>query len=154
MVCMGNICRSPTAQGVLESMLLESSLAGLVEVDSAGTHAYHLGSAPDLRAQHAAAARGIDLSRQRARRIAAEDFERYDYIIAMDQHNLEDLLAKCPTEQLRSRVRLLMDFAPGIDVRDVPDPYYGGRLGFERVLDLIDEAARGLFAYLEREHSK
>jgi len=72
----------------------------------------------------------------------------------MDQHNLEDLLAKCPTEQLRSRVRLLMDFAPGIDVRDVPDPYYGGRLGFERVLDLIDEAARGLFAYLEREHSK
>lgn len=154
MVCMGNICRSPTAQAVLESMLVESSLADSVEVDSAGTHAYHLGSAPDRRAQQAAAARGIDLSRQRARRFVAEDFERYDYIIAMDQENLEVLQAQCPTRELRSRLRLFMDFAPAAGVREVPDPYYGGRLGFERVLDLIDQAARGFFAHLEREHLK
>jgi protein-tyrosine phosphatase len=152
MVCMGNICRSPTAQGVFESLLARSALAEFVEVDSAGTHAYHVGASPDPRAQAAAAARGFDLSHQRARRVRPEDFERFDYIVAMDADNLAELLQICPSEVLRQRVRRFMDFAPTADSTSVPDPYYGGQRGFERVLDLIEDASRGMLAHLEREH--
>lgn len=151
-VCMGNICRSPTAQGVFESLLAESGLAEYVQVDSAGTHAYHVGEQPDARASKAAARRGIDLSRQRARRVEAADFERFDYLLAMDSSNLEDLLAICP-DQHRTKVRLFLEFA-GPDARsDVPDPYYGGPQGFERVLDLVEEGALGLIEDIRRQLS-
>ncbi len=142
-VCMGNICRSPTAQGVFTGLLRRHGLEGRVLVDSAGTHAYHVGSAPDPRASAAAAKRGADLSSQRARKVAAEDFVTFDYILAMDRDNLEILEALCPPEQ-RDKLRLLLEFAPDTGVDEVPDPYYGGVAGFERVLDLIEVAAEGL----------
>jgi protein-tyrosine phosphatase len=147
---MGNICRSPTAQGVFESLLAEAGLAEWVVVDSAGTHAYHVGEQPDTRAARAAARRGIDLTPQRARRVEGGDFERFDYLLAMDSSNLEDLLAICP-QQHRSKVRLFLEFA-GPDARhDVPDPYYGGTQGFERVLDLVEEGALGLIEDIRRQ---
>lgn len=140
---MGNICRSPTAQGVFESLVASTELARRVQIDSAGTHAYHVGEQPDPRATQAAAKRGIDLSRQRARRVEAVDFARFDYVLAMDTSNLDDLLSICPEEH-QGKVRLFLEFA-GPSVRhDVPDPYYGGPQGFERVLDLVEEGARAL----------
>jgi protein-tyrosine phosphatase len=142
-VCMGNICRSPTAQGVFESLLSETDLANRVHTDSAGTHAYHVGEQPDRRATQAAASRGIDLTTQRARRVEVEDFTRFDYVLAMDTSNLDDLLNICP-EQHRDKVRLFLEFADTNSRRDVPDPYYGGTQGFERVLDLVEEGAQGL----------
>jgi protein-tyrosine phosphatase len=149
-VCMGNICRSPTAQGVFELLVQDTSLADRIQVDSAGTHAYHVGEGPDRRAREAAARRGVDLARQRARRIDAADFEYFDYVVAMDRDNLEELLALCP-EQHRGKLRLLLDFAPHLSPQiDVPDPYYGGAQGFERVLDLVEEGARGLLEELRR----
>ena len=147
---MGNICRSPTAQGVFESLLAADGLDKQVETDSAGTHAYHVGEPPDQRATHAAAQRGVDLSGQRARRVRADDFERFDYIVAMDSSNLEDLHAKCP-EPYRERVRLLLEFAEDPSQQDVPDPYYGGARGFERVLDLVEEGARGLLQTIRQQ---
>jgi protein-tyrosine phosphatase len=141
---MGNICRSPTAQGAFELLIRGSNLADRVLVDSAGTHAYHVGEGPDVRAREAAGRRGIDLSRQRARRVKPADFEHFDYVVAMDRNNLEELLVLCP-EQHRQKLRLLLDFAPRLAPQlDVPDPYYGGAKGFERVLDLIEEGTRGL----------
>jgi protein-tyrosine phosphatase len=146
---MGNICRSPTARGIFESLLAEARLAEHVHVDSAGTHAYHLGEPPDQRAIQAAAQRGVDLSRQRARRVEAADFVRFDYVLAMDSSNLDDLLSLCPQEH-RSKVRLFLEFAGPSAQRDVPDPYYGGAQGFERVLDLVEEGARGLLEEIRR----
>lgn len=140
---MGNICRSPTAQGVFESLLAKTDLAHQVHIDSAGTHAYHVGEPPDRRATQAAASRGIDLTTQRARRVATADFAHFDYVLAMDSGNLDDLLAVCP-EQHRDKVRLFLEFADRSSSRDVPDPYYGGAQGFERVLDLVEEGALGL----------
>jgi protein-tyrosine phosphatase len=148
LVCMGNICRSPTAQGVLESLVEQAALTDVILIDSAGTHAYHVGEPPDERATRAAARRGIDLSRQRARRVEAADFARFDYVLAMDSTNLDDLLHSCPDEH-RAKVRLFLDFAAA-GVSEVPDPYYGGPQGFERVLDLVDDAARGLLVELQR----
>lgn len=148
-VCMGNICRSPTAQGVFESLLTESELAERVYVDSAGTHAYHVGEQPDPRATQAAAKRGIDLSRQRARRVQASDFTRFDYVLAMDSSNLDDLLSICPGEH-QQKVRLFLEFTDRSGPRDVPDPYYGGGQGFERVLDLVEEGAQGLLEDIRR----
>jgi protein-tyrosine phosphatase len=147
-VCMGNICRSPTAHGVFERILRERAPDLEVEVDSAGTHDYHVGSPPDPRSIAAAARRGLDLRRLRARLVESEDFERFDLIVAMDRLNRAVLLERSPA-RYRNRVRLLMEFAgPGTDedddYLDVPDPYYGGELGFERVLDLVEEAAAGL----------
>jgi len=148
-VCMGNICRSPTAQGVFESLVAATELAKRVQTDSAGTHAYHVGEQPDPRATQAAAKRGIDLSRQRARRVEAADFARFDYVLAMDSSNLDDLLSICPEEH-QGKVRLFLEFA-GPSVRhDVPDPYYGGPQGFERVLDLVEEGARALIEDIRR----
>lgn len=147
-VCMGNICRSPTAEGVFRRLLDEEGDGLVVEIDSAGTHAYHVGSPPDRRAQLAALRRGIDLSAQRARQVSVEDFHRYDFVLAMDEENLAMLVAQCPPEQ-RSRVKLFLDYGEQGE-RNVPDPYYGGDTGFERVLDLVEDAARGLLADLRR----
>jgi protein-tyrosine phosphatase len=147
---MGNICRSPTAHGVFERMVEEAGLAEHIEIDSAGTHAFHVGEPPDPRAQKAAIRRGYDLSRQRARRVAVEDFERYDYVVAMDADNLSELEAVCP-DGYRHKLKLFLSFAPGLPEQEVPDPYYGGRDGFERVLDLVEAAARGLLDRLRVE---
>ena len=148
-VCMGNICRSPTAEGVLRKMLEERAPDLRVEVASAGTHAYHVGDAPDPRARRAAERRGVDLSSQRARRIAVEDFSYYDLVLAMDPLNRATLLELSPPEY-HGRIRLLLEFAPQLGREDVPDPYYGGGNGFEYVLDLVEEAAIGLIEHLRR----
>jgi protein-tyrosine phosphatase len=146
-VCMGNICRSPTAEGVFRKLLEERAPDLDVQVDSAGTHAYHVGDPPDPRAQRAAKLRGIDLSSQRARRVTERDFAHFELVLAMDQLNRVTLLEICPPEY-RERVRLLLDFAPHLRRTDVPDPYYGGSNGFEHVLDLVEEAAVGVLAHL------
>ena len=142
-VCMGNICRSPTAEGVMRQVLTESVWANRVEIDSAGTHEYHIGEPPDRRAVLAARRRGIDLSSLRARAVSRDDFERFDLILAMDRGNLDELQRRAPL-QAHERIRLVMDFAPDAHAREVPDPYYGGAKGFEEVLDLLEKAAAGL----------
>lgn len=148
-VCMGNICRSPTAQGVFRQLVHQAGLADRIEIDSAGTHAYHVGEPPDTRAAQAARRRGIELHDIRARRATVADFSAFDYVLAMDQDNLRHLLDLCPP-QLTSRVRLFMDFAPEAPLREVPDPYYGGPSGFDRVLDLVESASAGLLADIRR----
>lgn len=142
-VCMGNICRSPTAEGVFRAHVERAGLDTQVEVDSAGTHGYHVGSAPDPRAQAAARQRGYELSGLRARRVTEADFRRYDLILAMDRDNLSLLRDACPAEE-RHRLRLFLEFARNFGDDEVPDPYYGGPEGFERVLDLVEDAAAGL----------
>lgn len=142
-VCLGNICRSPTAEGVFRSLIQQAKLQDRIEVDSAGTHAYHLGDPPDPRAQAAAARRGIDLGGLRGRQTTLRDFHYFDYVIAMDRENYSHLLSRCPPE-LQYKVRLFMEFAPDYGHEDVPDPYYGGTTGFDRVLDMIEDAAAGL----------
>lgn len=142
-VCMGNICRSPTAHGVFRKKVEEAGLAHLVEVDSAGTHAYHVGNPPDKRAQGTARGRGIRLDDLRARQVHRDDFEYFDYILAMDRDNLEILVDLCPAEH-RAKVRLFMDLAPDWGISEVPDPYYGGASGFERVFDMVEAASVGL----------
>jgi protein-tyrosine phosphatase len=142
-VCMGNICRSPTAEGVFRRLVADRAPGVEIEVDSAGTHDYHVGDPPDPRSIAAAARRGVDLRRLRAREVRDDDFERFDLIIAMDRLNRETLLERSPAP-FRERIRLFMEFAGASEVEDVPDPYYGGPLGFERVLDLAEEAAAGL----------
>lgn len=146
-VCMGNICRSPTAEGVFRRALQAHGLADAVVVDSAGTHAYHVGEPPDARASAAALRRGIDLSSIRARRVDPRDFEHFDYVLAMDNENLAHLTEICPPH-LAHKVRLFLEFANELAVQDVPDPYYGGAAGFERVLDLVEAATAGLMAEL------
>jgi Protein-tyrosine-phosphatase len=152
-VCMGNICRSPTAQGVFRRLVEEAGLAEQIEIDSAGTHAYHLGEPPDPRAQETARRRGIDLADLRARRAVAEDFELYDYVLAMDQDNYQTLSALCPPgRDLERRLALLMDYAPQARLREVPDPYYGAAGGFDAVFDMVEEAAAGLLGEIRRRH--
>jgi protein-tyrosine phosphatase len=152
-VCMGNICRSPTAQGVFRKLVEEAGLAEHIEIDSAGTHAYHLGEPPDPRARETALRRGIDLADLRARRAAPEDFERYDYVLAMDQDNYHALSAICPPGRgLERRLALLMDYVPEARMREVPDPYYGAAGGFEAVFDMVEEAAAGLLDEIRRRH--
>lgn len=150
-VCMGNICRSPTAEGVFVKRLEESGLAHLVAVDSAGTHAYHVGEPPDPRAQRSAASRGIDLSGLRARRAQPEDFSRFDYVLAMDRDNYLHLQGICPAGE-EGKLNLFLSYAPQLDVDEVPDPYYGGPTGFERVLDMIEAASEGLLEDIRRRH--
>jgi len=144
---MGNICRSPTAEGVFRQVVAEHAPGLDIEIDSAGTHDYHVGDPPDSRAVAAAARRGIDIADLRARMVEQADFERFDLLIAMDRLNREILLDRSPQEY-RDRVRLLLEFAPQIDADDVPDPYYGGPVGFEHVLDLAEAAAIGLLEEL------
>jgi protein-tyrosine phosphatase len=143
-ICMGNICRSPTAEGAFLKLVRQEGFDSLIRIDSAGTHAYHVGEPPDRRAQAAALARGIDLSAQRARRVESADYELFDLLIPMDEDNQRFLLEECPHAGHRSKVRLFMEFAPEIDSPVVPDPYYGGARGFERVLDLVEKASEGL----------
>ncbi len=141
-VCMGNICRSPTAEGVFRHFVTGAGLEDQIEADSAGTHAYHVGEPPDRRATAAAERRGVSLAGIRARRVSDDDFERFDYIIAMDHDNQMHLLDQAPEEH-RSKVQLFLSFSAE-DGTEVPDPYYGGSAGFERVLDLVESASRGL----------
>ena len=142
-VCMGNICRSPSAEGVFRSLLAARAPQLSVEIDSAGTHDYHVGEPPDQRSIAAAHRRGIDLSTLRARTVRAADFDYYDLILAMDEENLRELRRRAPTHR-HERIRLMMEFVPAATVRAVPDPYYGGSQGFEQVLDLLEEASEGL----------
>jgi protein-tyrosine phosphatase len=148
-VCMGNICRSPTAAAVMRHALAKRVPSLDIEVDSAGTHDYHAGAAPDRRALAAAARRGMDMSQLRARRVDDADFERYDLILAMDEENLAELRRRAPPVH-RDRLRLVMEFAASAPARVVPDPYYGGAQGFEEVLDLLEEAIEGLMQQIER----
>jgi protein-tyrosine phosphatase len=148
-VCMGNICRSPSAEGVFRHLVEQEGLTGKIIIDSAGTHDYHIGDPPDARSQAAAARRGYDLSSLCARQICREDFSTFDYVLAMDAHNRDLLLQQCPPE-FRERVRLFLEFGDGDLPRNVPDPYYGGAQGFEQVLDLVENAARGLLRHIKK----
>jgi protein-tyrosine phosphatase len=149
-VCMGNICRSPTAHGVFLQKVMECGLGKQVQVDSAGTHNYHPGNPPDERSQAHASRRGYDLSDLRARQISASDFECHDLILAMDWDNLALIQEECPAEHL-PKVRRLTEFCLKHDSPVVPDPYYGGKDGFEHVLDLVEDACEGLLLYVERQ---
>ncbi len=148
-VCMGNICRSPTAQGVFESLLSKYRLDKSVMVDSAGTGPWHVGKVPDSRAQEAARQRGYRLDHLRARQVKSEDFLDYDLVLAMDKDNLSELLKICP-EAFKDRVKLFLTFGSQSDHLEVPDPYYGGQRGFELVLDLIEDASQGLISYIQK----
>ena len=148
-VCLGNICRSPTAEAVVRALAALEAPELELEVDSAGTAGYHVGDAPDPRMRAAAARRGYDLEKLRARVVEPADFERFDLLLAMDRENLAVLHRRAP-ERARERVRLFLEFAPHGDPEEVPDPYYGGPNGFEEVLDLIESAARGLLNHLRQ----
>ena len=147
MVCMGNICRSPTAEGVLRRKLLEAGLDKVIEVDSAGTHAYHVGEAPDPRSMKHAKRRGYDLSALRARQVREADFDQFDLVLVMDWDNLSELEDRCPVPY-RNRLRRLVEFARHSESDVVPDPYAGGAAGFEYVLDLVEDACDGLVEHL------
>jgi protein-tyrosine phosphatase len=151
--CMGNICRSPSAEGVFRHVLRTRAPHLEIHIDSAGTHDYHVGEPPDSRALAAAHRRGIDISALRARLVADEDFASFDLILAMDEENRRTLQSRAHA-QYRDRIRLLMDFAPAAAKRAVPDPYYGGAQGFEEVLDLLEEAAEGLLTALIEERER
>ncbi|MDN7427745.1 low molecular weight protein-tyrosine-phosphatase [Burkholderia sp. AU45388] len=146
-VCLGNICRSPTAEGVMRRQVDAAALGDRIAIDSAGTGNWHVGEPPDTRAQAAARSRGYDLAALRARQVSAADFERFDLLLAMDEANLAELRRRCPP-QYRDKVRLLMEFAPGATETEVADPYFGGAQGFEQVLDQVERACAGLLETL------
>jgi protein-tyrosine phosphatase len=148
-VCMGNICRSPTAHGVFRHRLNERQLDWRVRLDCAGTHDFHVGNPPDRRSLSAAVRRGIDFSDLRARRVEVADFDVFDLVLAMDRDNLAQLQSLRPATA-RAEVRLFLEFAPDQEIREVPDPYYGGNAGFEQVLDLVEQASEGLLEELAR----
>lgn len=150
-VCTGNICRSPTAEGIARHKLREEGLDATVSVDSAGTHDYHAGEGPDPRARKAAQSRGYDLSGQRAREVTTSDFQRFDLVLAMDRGHYQELKRRCPRDQ-GDRVKLFTSFVPG-NVRDVPDPFYGSPRGFEEVLDLVETGVDGLIAHLRQNYT-
>jgi protein-tyrosine phosphatase len=150
-VCMGNICRSPTAHGVFQKLVEEAELADTVIIDSAGTHAYHVGNSPDRRSQIAAKGRGYDLSDLRARRVETSDFENYDYVLAMDQDNYRILSSICPPE-MQGKLDMFLAFSDEYSEIEVPDPYYGGDQGFERVLDMVESASTGLLQAIRDKH--
>lgn len=143
MVCMGNICRSPMAEGILRREIAKAGLQDQVQIDSAGTHSYHIGAPPDPRAQTAIGRRGVDISDLRGRQVADADFEKFDYILAMDEDNLGILRRKAPPHA-QERIRLLLSFSSKFPHQAVPDPYYGGASGFEQNLDMIEDAVAGL----------
>jgi protein-tyrosine phosphatase len=149
-VCMGNICRSPTAHGVFEAKVREAGLADRVEVDSAGTHSYHVGAPPDHRSQAHALKRGFDLSTQRARQLTPEDFETFDLVLVMDWENLVTAERLCPPARAK-KLRRFAEFFQQHDSPVVPDPYQGGADGFEHVLDLVEDGSAGLLAHVRRE---
>jgi|ETN02SMinimDraft_4_1059925.scaffolds.fasta_scaffold92133_2 protein-tyrosine phosphatase len=148
-VCTGNICRSPSAEGVFRKMIEEhESFDGPIYIDSCGTHSYHIGQSPDVRAQHAAVNRGIDISQQVARQIEADDFDLFDYILVMDNFNL-NVVHSMVDESYRSKIHLFLDYTEHNEYKEVPDPYYGGEGGFEIVLDLLEQASIGLIKHLQ-----
>ena len=149
---MGNICRSPSAQGVFENLIARNGLSNQFKIDSAGTHAYHIGQKPDRRSQFFAKQRKIDLSKQRARQVCQDDFAIFDYIIAMDDDNYQNLQAICPA-QYQGKVHKMMDFSTNTHYTVVPDPYYGGEQGFDLVLDLLENASVGLFDTIQKQYA-
>jgi protein-tyrosine phosphatase len=148
-VCMGNICRSPTAEGVFTQLVKQHELSDQIYIDSAGTHDYNLGKPPDSRSQVAALKRGIDLSGLRARLVTKADLTEFDYVLAMDRANLKSLQSLCPPGQ-EHKLHLFLNFAPELDTREVPDPYEGGHSGFQHVLDLVEAASTGLLAEIRQ----
>ena len=146
-VCTGNICRSPTAEGVFRKLVVDAGVGDKISVDSAGTGAWHVDQAPDRRSQDAAKKRGVDLSAQQARQVTSDDFKEFDYVLAMDAANLRILNELCPSD-LASRISLFLVYAPSLKRREVPDPYHGGERGFELVLDLIEAASNGLLSHI------
>ena len=150
MICLGNICRSPTAHGVVEKYIHDRGLSEYIKVDSAGTGDWHIGEPPDSRSQEAAARRGYDLSQQRARQVEAIDFHRFDYVLAMDTTNLRDLQRLCP-EEFQLNLSLFLNFGSP-HYESVPDPYYSGTQGFELVLDLVEEASNNLLDHIVRHY--
>lgn len=151
--CMGNICRSPTAEAVFRHYVEKAGLAERVHIDSAGTHDYHVGDAPDARTQRAARQRGYDMSRLRGRQVQAADFMRFDYVLAMDEANL-DILRRLRPRNAQGHLGLFLEFAEHHHEREVPDPYYGGADGFERVLDMVEDGAHGLLQHVRQEHAE
>lgn len=149
---MGNICRSPTAEVVFRHCVDSAGLLQRVGCDSAGTHGYHIGEPPDTRSQRHAARRGFDLSGLRARQVEPVDFERFDYVLAMDENNLTLLRRDCP-QALAAKLDLFMRHGSQPETRAVPDPYYGGEQGFERVLDMVEDAAQGLLRHIREQHA-
>ncbi len=150
-VCMGNICRSPTAEGAFRHLVRQHQLDRHIKTDSAGTHAYHVGDPPDRRAQQTALSRGLDISDLHARKVRTADFKKFHYVIAMDQANYQALAELAP-EGHEDRLRLFLDFAPNLKECEVPDPYYGGPKGFEYVFDLVEEASQGLLDEIRKKH--
>lgn len=150
-VCMGNICRSPTAEAVFRHYVEQDALSEKIHIDSAGTHDYHIGEAPDARTQRAAKQRGYDMSQLRGRQVVAEDFKRFDYVLAMDEANLSILESLRPRDA-ESHLGLFLQFAEQHSEREVPDPYFGGADGFERVLDMVEDAAGGLLRHIRAKH--
>ncbi len=150
-VCMGNICRSPTAESVFRALIEREGLTSDIQADSAGTHSYHVGDPPDGRTIQAAARRGVDLSRMRARKATSRDFHDFDYVIAMDEDNARHLRGLMPVDA-DTRLEMFLDFAPERPEREVPDPYYGGGDGFENVLDMVEAASMGLLADIRARH--
>ncbi|MCX7193098.1 MAG: low molecular weight phosphotyrosine protein phosphatase [Proteobacteria bacterium] len=149
-VCMGNICRSPTAEAVFRHYVENAGLSESILIDSAGTHDYHIGHAPDLRSQRAAEQRGYNMSGLRGRQVEPLDFERFDYVLAMDKANLAILQYLAP-RGCKKQVGLFLDFSRHHREREVPDPYYGGALGFEYVLDMVEDAAQGLLQHIRQD---
>ena len=152
-VCMGNICRSPTAEAVFRHLVEKAGLVEHIHIDSAGTHDYHIGDPPDARTLHAAKRRGYDMSNLRGRQVEASDFGRFDYVLAMDEANLE-ILKRLRPREAQSHLGLFLEFAEHHKEREVPDPYYGGAGGFERVLDMVEDAANGLLQHIRHKHLK
>ena len=148
-VCLGNICRSPMAEGVFRKRVADAGLTEVIEIDSAGTHAYHVDEPPDPRAQAAVRRRGIEIGGLRGRRATGEDFTRFDYILAMDHENYEHLEAIAPEEHVH-KLRLFLEYATRCAERAVPDPYFGAANGFDRVLDMIEDAAEGLLRDIQQ----
>ena len=149
MVCMGNICRSPTAEGVFRRRVEQAGLSNVIRIDSAGTHDYHVGRPPDRRAMEAAQGRGYDLSALRGRQVNRQDFEQFDLVLAMDSENMANLIKICPPE-LRHKLHLFLAFSTRFPGQEVPDPYYGGQKGFDQVLDRVEDAAQGLLQHLQQ----
>lgn len=148
-VCMGNICRSPTAEGVFSALIKSQNIENQFEIDSAGTHAYHEGDAPDLRAQKAAKDRGVDLAYIRGRKVIVGDYQDFDFLLVMDKDNYRNLMQYCPEEH-QHKVRYFLEYAPHLETVEVPDPYYGGKYGFERVLDMVEDASTGFLNSLKQ----
>lgn len=150
-VCMGNICRSPTAHGVFRAAVTAAGLSDQIYIESSGTHAYHVGESPDRRAQQTARSRGLDMSDLRAQKVRSSDFDTFDYVLAMDDDNMFNLQAICPPEH-KSKLYMFLDFAHNTAGREVPDPYYGGASGFETVFDMVEDGSQGLLQHIRKTH--